>query len=113
MSCAWTDWKRRTPAMRKSREKMRLCNGISLDKKILSQLKRDHDVSTNHKVNKVLKNQTGRIHQELGPRFMFPSIAPKIRLLTTRAFPAESSRFAICALEPPQGFSSSRSNSIS
>ena len=31
---------------------------------------------------------------------MFPSIAPKIRLLTTRAFPAESSRFAICALEP-------------
>jgi hypothetical protein len=28
--CAWADWKRRTPAMRKSREKMRLCNGTSL-----------------------------------------------------------------------------------
>jgi hypothetical protein len=50
--------------------------------------------STNHKVNKVFKNQTGRIHPDLGSRFMFPSVAPKIRLLTTRAFPAESLRFS-------------------
>jgi hypothetical protein len=32
--CAWADWKRRTPAMRKSREKMRLCNGTSLDERL-------------------------------------------------------------------------------
>jgi hypothetical protein len=33
--CAWTDWERRTHAIRKSREKMRLCNGTGLEKEIL------------------------------------------------------------------------------
>src|SRR6516165_7979990 len=33
MVCAWTDWKRRTPAMRKRREKMRLCKWTGFEKR--------------------------------------------------------------------------------
>jgi hypothetical protein len=61
----------------KKQGKMRLCNGNSLDEKILSRLKRDHDCKYKPQCQQRFKKPDWSYLSALESRFMFPSIAPK------------------------------------